>query len=135
MSKPDYDTVNNPKHYHRQGINFECVELSTLFPHPVASAIEYVFRHQCKNGIEDLRKAMWWLQYAQAHEQLISFRVDGDTANERSKQLAQTVSGAEAAFWNSLAQFSTPQGMKHKQETIGNMLKTLEQLIKQEEEQ
>ena len=55
------ETVNHPKHYqHASGI--ECWQLSAYMPHPLASALEYVWRYENKNGVEDLKKARWWLQ-------------------------------------------------------------------------
>ena len=55
------EAVNHPKHYqHASGI--ECWQLSAYMPHPLASALEYVWRYEDKNGVEDLKKARWWLQ-------------------------------------------------------------------------
>lgn len=52
--------VNHPDHYqHPSGI--ECVDISRHLPHALASAFEYVWRWRHKNGVEDLRKAAWWL--------------------------------------------------------------------------
>lgn len=131
-----YDVVSNPTHYHRDGVDFECVELSTLFPHPIASAVEYVFRHKSKNGVEDLNKALWWLCYAMGHEELIAFRVDGELAYERARQLFfATADIDESLFWLHLAVFATPYGMKNKHVTLSCMIHALTDLIKQEEEQ
>lgn len=53
-------TVDHPTHYqHPSGI--ECVEISRHLPHALASAFEYVWHWRHKNGVEDLRKAAWWL--------------------------------------------------------------------------
>lgn len=131
-----YDVVSNPKHYHREGVDFECVELSTLFPHPIASAVEYVFRHREKNGVEDLRKALWWLQYAREHEELIAFRVDGELAAKLAGQLFWATNDAhESDFWVYLAKFATPYGMKNKRVMIDCLIQALTDLIKQEEAQ
>ena len=55
------EAVDHPKHYqHASGI--ECWQLSAYMPHPLASALEYVWRYEDKNGVEDLKKARWWLQ-------------------------------------------------------------------------
>ena len=55
------ETINHPRHYqHASGI--ECWQLSAYMPHPLASALEYVWRYEAKNGVEDLKKARWWLQ-------------------------------------------------------------------------
>lgn len=133
MSKQTYDPVSNPKHYHRDGVDFECVELSTLFPHPIASAVEYVFRYKAKNGVEDLRKAVWWLQYARKHEELIAFRVDSKLAYERTKQLlVATDDVTEAVFWGHLAVFSIV--VKNSRVWLDGMIKALSRLIDDQEE-
>lgn len=137
MSEQTYDPVSNPKYYHREGVDFECVELSTLFPHPIASAVEYVFRYKAKNGVEDLRKALWWLQYARAHEELIAFRVDSKLASKRAKQLywANSDDAYEPHFWAYLAEFATQYGMGNKRIMLDNMIQALTDLLKQEEAQ
>lgn len=136
MSNQVHNQVISPNYYHRDGVDFECVELSTLFPHPIASAVEYVFRYKAKNGVEDLRKALWWLRYARAHEELIAFRVDGELAYERARQLFLTTNGEnECRFWAHLAVFATPYGMENKRVMVDCMIQALTDLIKQEETQ
>lgn len=101
-----YDVVSNPKHYHRNGVDFECVALSTLFPHPLASAIEYVFRHRAKNGVEDLKKAQWWIQYALNHPELVTDPIDSDKAYHMLIQLVQALPQQQATerdFWACMA--------------------------------
>ena len=53
----------NPLHYqlHPQ---LQAKDFSTFLPHPLASAFEYISRHDLKGGVEDLRKAEWWLNEA-----------------------------------------------------------------------
>lgn len=58
--------MTTPDYYMRCG--HECRELSANYPHPLASAIEYVWRHKGKNGVEDLYKAEDWLDYFLHHE-------------------------------------------------------------------
>lgn len=57
--------MTTPDYYKRCG--HECRELSANYPHPIASAIEYVWRHKGKNGIKDLYKAKDWLEYYFQH--------------------------------------------------------------------
>ena len=100
-----YDVVANPKHYHRDGVDFECVALSTLFPHPLASAVEYVFRYQEKNGVEDLKKAQWWIRYALNHPEIVADPIDSDTAYHMLIQLVQSLpqQTTERDFWGCMA--------------------------------
>lgn len=58
--------VDHPKHYQR-ACGVECVEISRDLPHALASAFEYVWRWRAKGGVEDLRKAAWWLNDWLAH--------------------------------------------------------------------
>ena len=63
----DYDQVNNPVHYNHSGI--ECIEAieamtenmsGATAPH-AANVLKYLWRHEYKNGLEDIRKAKWYL--------------------------------------------------------------------------
>lgn len=60
------DPVNNPSHY--TNAPFECFELTREYPFAGGNAIKYVFRHRAKNGVEDLKKAAWYLDYATCGE-------------------------------------------------------------------
>lgn len=55
---PDIN-VNHPTRY--TSGPFECVELAGLYPFKGGNAIKYAYRWKDKNGIEDLRKARWYL--------------------------------------------------------------------------
>lgn len=61
------DNVNHPAHY--EAGPFECVELTRLYPFMGGNAIKYVYRHRLKGReVEDLRKALWYLDHATADE-------------------------------------------------------------------
>ena len=49
-NKPDM--VSHPKHYTQGGIEAVCV----------ANVIKYLWRYEEKNGIEDVRKAKWYIE-------------------------------------------------------------------------
>ena len=61
------DPVNHPTHYELPGgMEVVDVEIATQGPdsvkdHCICAAIEYLLRHKRKNGVEDVRKAHWWL--------------------------------------------------------------------------
>ena len=65
--KKPVDIVNQPPHY-TQG-KIECIEaiteatkdLTGIEAHCVACVIKYVWRFKRKNGVEDLKKAQWYL--------------------------------------------------------------------------
>ena len=48
----------NPDHY-REG-PFECIELCRLLTFDWGNVAKYAYRWQGKNGVEDLRKALWY---------------------------------------------------------------------------
>ena len=60
------DVINHPAHYTGIRINgnpVECIEVIEaldLPPH-LANALKYIWRHKRKNGLEDIRKAAWYL--------------------------------------------------------------------------
>lgn len=64
MSK---DNVNSPSHYTQAGI--ECIDAITAAVSGksgieavcVANVIKYLWRHELKNGLEDVKKAQWYL--------------------------------------------------------------------------
>ena len=63
---PSHDPVNSPSHYASGGV--ECIEAMEASMSPEAfrgllkgNIFKYVWRYEKKNGLEDLRKAKWYL--------------------------------------------------------------------------
>ncbi len=64
MSK---DNVNQPDHYTKGGV--ECIDAITaatvnktgIEAVCVANVIKYLWRYELKNGVEDVKKAQWYL--------------------------------------------------------------------------
>ena len=58
-NKPDM--VNHPPHYASGGI--ECIDVLEQLdlPFHLANVVKYIWRFRQKNGLEDLRKAAWYL--------------------------------------------------------------------------
>lgn len=62
------DVVNHPEHYTQGGI--ECIDaekaaLGDLFMgFLIGNALKYLWRFRHKNGLEDLKKARWYLDRA-----------------------------------------------------------------------
>jgi len=63
----EVDPVNKPVHYNQAGI--ECIDAieamtenmsGTTAPH-AANVLKYLWRHEYKNGLEDIDKAIWYL--------------------------------------------------------------------------
>lgn len=56
------DNVNHPKHYTSHPSGIECIEITKHMNFCLGNAIKYIFRCDHKNGIEDLEKALWYIQ-------------------------------------------------------------------------
>lgn len=61
------DDAVHPKHYQLPG-GMRVVDIeqavfgrAALMEHCLCSATEYILRHKRKNGLEDIRKAYWWI--------------------------------------------------------------------------
>ncbi|HGV0794604.1 TPA: DUF3310 domain-containing protein [Escherichia coli] len=65
---PKHDMVNHPSHYTQGGI--ECIDAITaatvgktgIEAVCVANVIKYLWRYEEKNGLEDVKKARWYLE-------------------------------------------------------------------------
>ena len=61
------DMVNHPAHYTQGGIEcIDCIKSATvgkvgIEAFCVGNAIKYLFRYEEKNGIEDVKKARWYI--------------------------------------------------------------------------
>jgi Protein of unknwon function (DUF3310) len=56
------DKVNHPRHYNLHPSGVECIQVVEHMSFNVGNAIKYLWRADHKNGIEDLRKAAWYVQ-------------------------------------------------------------------------
>lgn len=63
----EHDAVDHPAHYTAHPSGIECIELTRLLPFAIGNAVKYIWRWELKNGIEDLRKARWYVRDAIAH--------------------------------------------------------------------
>ena len=62
------DMINSPPHYtdslakcDKCGHSIECIEVTRYLPFNVGNIIKYLWRFDKKNGVEDLKKARWYL--------------------------------------------------------------------------
>jgi len=66
MADEQHDNVNHPAHYTKGGI--ECIDAikaavgGGFEGYLVGNIIKYLFRYRFKGGIEDLKKARWYLE-------------------------------------------------------------------------
>lgn len=62
MSEQQDDPVNHPKHYTKHPSGIECIQITRHMSFNLGNAVKYVWRADLKNGVEDLKKAVWYLQ-------------------------------------------------------------------------
>lgn len=58
------DVVHHPKHYGADRFGIECIEFTCRMTGTPSNGFKYVFRHAEKGGVEDLRKALVYLAWA-----------------------------------------------------------------------
>lgn len=63
-----HDPVNHPKHYNNSdakcdcGRRIECIDVTRHMTFNIGNAVKCLWRFQDKNGLEDLKKAKWYLE-------------------------------------------------------------------------
>lgn len=61
------DKINNPVHYNSSkaycacGKRIECIDVTRHMGFNVGNIFKYLWRNEHKNGLEDLKKARWYL--------------------------------------------------------------------------
>ena len=62
-TKPRHDPVNHPKHYTTHPSGVECIQITEHMGFNLGNAMKYIWRADEKNNaVEDLRKAVWYVQ-------------------------------------------------------------------------
>jgi hypothetical protein len=66
LKMSDDDKVNHPSHYKSGGLEVIDIIEAKLSPdqlkgYYLGNIMKYVFRHEYKDGITDLKKALWYL--------------------------------------------------------------------------
>ena len=70
------DNVNHPEHYTGK---YECLDvmietqgIDAVLDFCICNAFKYLYRHRKKNGIEDLKKAKWYIdKYLEIVEKVV----------------------------------------------------------------
>lgn len=60
MSKPDM--VNHPPHYTQHPSGVDCITITEHQSFCIGNAMKYLWRADLKNGLEDLKKAKWYIE-------------------------------------------------------------------------
>lgn len=61
VEKSEYDPVNKPKHYNVHPSGVECIQITEHMNFNLGNALKYIWRTDNKNGVEDLKKAVWYI--------------------------------------------------------------------------
>lgn len=66
IENEEHDNVNSPSHYQGKVECIDCIESATeglngIEAFCTGNAIKYLYRWKKKNGIEDLKKAKWYI--------------------------------------------------------------------------
>ena len=79
------DNVNHPKHYTQQP--HECIWFTEKLGFCMGNAFKYVWRYGHKNGVEDLKKARWYL--SRVIEQELPLELDDEIWADGNEKLAE----------------------------------------------
>lgn len=55
------NNVNHPKHYNNHASGVECIQITEHMSFCLGNVMKYIWRSDHKNGLEDLKKAKWYL--------------------------------------------------------------------------
>jgi hypothetical protein len=55
------DMVNHPPHYTSHPSGVECIKITEHMGFLLGNAMKYIWRADLKNGVEDLKKARWYI--------------------------------------------------------------------------
>jgi hypothetical protein len=68
QTEPEHDAVNSPAHYTSGGIEcIDCIKAAlgeNFIGFLIGNVMKYIYRYKDKNGVEDLRKSMKYLEWA-----------------------------------------------------------------------
>jgi hypothetical protein len=56
------DNVNHPKHYTSHPSGIECIQITEHLSFCMGNAVKYLWRNEGKDGIQDLKKAIWYIE-------------------------------------------------------------------------
>ena len=58
---PEGDDKIDPAHYRQHPSGIECIQITEHMSFTLGNVVKYVWRADLKNGIDDLKKARWYL--------------------------------------------------------------------------
>lgn len=97
------DNVDHPSHYiGRDGVNFECIDLTEWQTFCTGNAIKYLWRFRSKGKpLEDLQKAKWYVHRALMNGETVLHAFGGD---DILHTLVESTTGFERVAWQGFDQ-------------------------------
>lgn len=81
------DPVNNPKHYTAHPSGVECIQITEHMGFCLGNAVKYIWRADLKNdALEDLNKAVWYIQREIARRENINAIQDKRKATRQRRK-------------------------------------------------
>ena len=93
------DKVNSPRHYTQYKSGIECIAVTEHMNFCVGNAIKYLWRSEHKNGIEDLKKARWYVDREIARLEALQ-AAEPDMDLETSNLISRVMSRAPHVMWH-----------------------------------
>jgi len=99
------DNVNHPEHYTQHPSGVECIQITEHMGFCVGNAIKYLWRHEQKGGVEDLKKARWYIDREIGRQEnvnetdFVKNQEGPDTLDDDQPSLADLVDWNEAPEW------------------------------------
>lgn len=76
------DNVNHPKHYTSHPSGIECIQITRYMSFNIGNAVKYLWRvDQKDNAIEDLEKAVWYINDEIARRKVEQLKAERAAAN------------------------------------------------------
>ena len=61
-NRQNQDIINHPPHYTQHKSGVECIQITEHMSFCLGNVMKYVWRADEKGGLEDLKKARWYLE-------------------------------------------------------------------------
>ena len=122
MNATPHDPVDHPAHY-TQG-RVECITVTSRLDFCVGNTVKYVWRFRDKdNPVQDLRKAVWYLDYALSHpdvvrrpdgadEQALKWNLAQHEADIDGRSLPAREAAIEKNFWGAIIMNDLPRAKR-----------------------
>jgi len=101
----EVDMVNHPPHYQpMKGIDFDCIQVARGLTFAAGNAVKHMWRTDRKNGLEDVRKALWYIKDAEEHVDPIYSgpRSEWYLTNELLQRVSIATEGSRSMFFEAV---------------------------------